>query len=99
MKNKLLMIVAASITLSGCFGMGNKPLTPTQIEYKVVRPEKTYFTCDEVALPDPSTLTDVQVAMLINDLVKANKTCKNNMTAIDQYLKAAEDVLEKRSKN
>lgn len=82
--------------LSGCFGMGHKPLTPTQTVYKVVRPEKSYFTCDKVVLPDPKTLTDVQVAALINDLVKANRTCANNMHAIDQYLDAAQKVLEDR---
>ena len=49
-------------------------------------------------MSDHSTLTDAEVAQLINDLVKANKICANNMKAISQYLDAAEDVLEKRQK-
>lgn len=95
MKNKL-MVVATSFMLSGCFGMGHKPLTPTKIEYKVVKPEEAYFTCEKVELPNPANLTDAQIAKLINDLVKANRTCANNMNAIKQYLNAAQDVLEKR---
>ncbi len=97
MKNKLLIALAAtSIALSGC--ATKPPLVPTKIEYRVVMPEQAYFTCDKVQLPDPATLTDAQVAQLINDLVKANRTCANNMNAIKQYLNAAEKVLEERNK-
>lgn len=91
--NKLLIAVGAALSLGAC---AHGPLIPTKTELKVVRPDAAYFTCDKVELPNPDTLTDVQVAQLINDLVKANKTCANNMNAIKQYLDAAEDVLEKR---
>jgi hypothetical protein len=96
MMNKFLIaLCGASITLSGC---AHVPFTPTKTELKVVRPNEAYFTCDVVKLPDPDTLDDAAVAQLINDLVKANKVCSNNMNAIKQYLDAAQDVLEKRKK-
>lgn len=100
MKTKLFLAVVGSFLLSGCSVFGSHhPLTPTKIEYKVAIPEAEYFTCERVALPDPKTLTDSQVAQLINDLVKANKTCANNMNAIHQYLDAAQKILEERNKN
>lgn len=92
--NKLLIaLCAGALSLSAC---AHKPLPPTQTELVVARPDAAYFTCDKVTLPDPETLTDAQVALLVNDLVKANRICANNMNAIKQYLDAAEDVLEKR---
>jgi hypothetical protein len=96
MTSKILIAAAAAFMVTAC---GHKPLIPTRTELKVVRPDPAYFTCDKVQLPDPETLTDVQVAQLINDLVKANETCANNMNAIKQYLDAAEDVLEDRKKS
>jgi hypothetical protein len=95
MTNKLLLILAAfSMTAAAC----TKPdiNTPTKIEYKVVMPESKYFTCDVVKLPNPKDLTDAQVAQLINDLVKANRICKNNMDGIKTYLEAAQKILEER---
>jgi hypothetical protein len=94
MMNKLL-IVLASISLSGCFGIGQH-VQPIKTEYKVVMPESKYFVCDVVKLPDPKKLTDEEVSLLINDLVKANRICSNNMTGIKTYLQTAQDVLEKR---
>jgi hypothetical protein len=95
MMNKLLLILAA-FSMTGCMGLGTHANTPTKTEYKVVMPESKYFTCDIVKLPDPKNLTDAQIAQLINDLVKANKICHNNMDGIKTYLQAAQDVLEKR---
>ena len=94
MKNKLLIILS-SFALSGCLGSGQH-IQPIKTEYKVVMPESKYFTCNEVALPDPKTLTDSQVALLINDLVKANKICHNNSVAIHDYLTSAQKELETR---
>ena len=97
MKNrisKIVLIGAMALSLSACFGRG-EPLTPTRIEYRVARPEVAYFSCERVNLPNPDTMTDAQVAELINELVRANRTCANNMNAIKQYLDAAEQILER----
>lgn len=93
---KILIAIVGAFMLSGCLGMGQHANTPTKIEYRVVHPDAAYFTCDKVSLPDPTNLTDTQVAQLINDLVKANKTCANNMNAIKIYLDSAEQVLSDR---
>jgi hypothetical protein len=95
MKNKLLIALLA-LSLSACMGSGQH-IQPIKTEYKVVMPEEKYFSgCDVVSLPDPSTLTDVQVAMLINDLVKTNRICHNNNQAIHDYLTKAKKELEAR---
>jgi hypothetical protein len=93
MKSKAIVAIALSLMLSACFGRGE---TVVSTQYKVVKPEAAYFTCERVQLPNPDTLDDAAVAELINRLVKANRTCANNMNAIKQYLDAAEQVLEER---
>jgi hypothetical protein len=94
MKTKLMIaICAASMAITGC---GHNPLSPTKTELVVARPGEAYFICDKVSLPDPASLTDVEIAQLINDLVKANRICANNMAAIKQFLDAAEQVIEQR---
>lgn len=93
-KTKILALLVAASMTTAC---ATKTLEPVRTEYKVVVPEESYFVCDRVALPDPNTMTDSQIASLINDLVRANKVCYNNMNAIKQYLKAAKDILETRN--
>ena len=94
MKNKLLLILAAfSMTLASC-EHGPDVNTPTKIEYKVVMPEDKYFDCPVVALPDPATLTDAEVALLINDLVKTNRLCHNNAAATQEFLLKAKERIE-----
>lgn len=97
MGSKLLATLAAlSLMLSGCHD--TRPIAPTQIVYKVVMPESKYFDgCDIVKLPDPKTLTDAQLAVLINDLVKVNQICHNNNVAIQQYLLKAKEELENKN--
>lgn len=96
---KFFIGIVGAFLLSGCATFGHHANTPTKIEYRVVHPDAAYFTCDRVSLPNPDTLTDVQVSQLINDLVKANKTCANNMNAIKIYLDSAEQVLSDRKDN
>lgn len=95
MKNKLLIILSC-FSLSACFGSGQH-IEPIKTEYKVVIPEEKYFQCDVTKLPNPKTLTDQQVAQLINDLYKDLKLCHNNMAGIKTYLQAAQDVLQKKN--
>lgn len=97
MRNKLLIILSA-LTLGGCLGSGQH-VQPIKTEYKVVMPESKYFICDEVPLPDPKTLTNTQIAQLINDLVKAIKICHNNSVATHDYLVNAQKELESRKSN
>ena len=93
MRNKLFIIMAA-FTLTACFGRGEDVNTPTKIEQVVVMPEDKYFDCKEVPLPDPATLTDAQVAMVLNDLVKQNRLCVNNAKATQEFLLEAKKRIE-----
>lgn len=92
MRNNIAILLAASLFLSGC----NRQLTPVQTQYKVVEPEAAYYVCNKVPLPDPENLTDVQLAALVNELVKENRVCHNNMAAIKQFLENAKKILEEK---
>lgn len=93
---KIALAVVLMASLSGCFGIGEDRPQPIRTEYKVVMPEEKYFECNRVALPNPDTLSNTQIAELINDLVSANRVCANNMEGIHRYLEAAQQVLEER---
>ena len=94
MRSKILGAIIAVLLVSGC---ATHSIPPVVTHYKVVMPEDKYFSgCDLVTLPDPKTLNDVQVAQLINDLVKVNRVCYNNTNAIYDLLKAAQKELETR---
>jgi hypothetical protein len=88
MKSKILL--AAALFLSACA----HPIQPIKTEWKVVKPDAIMYQCNVTKLPDPSTLTDVQVAQLINDLYANISICKNNMVAIEKYLETAEKILQ-----
>jgi hypothetical protein len=95
MKSKMIVALVGLAMLSACKTFNEKPPI-IRTEYKVVTPDEAYYTCDKVMLPDPDTLTDARVAQLINDLVKANRVCHNNMNAIKKYLDEAKKTLESR---
>jgi hypothetical protein len=88
MKSKI--VLAALLFLSACA----HPIQPVKTEWRVVKPDAIMYKCDVTKLPDPNTLTDVQVAQLINDLYANANVCKNNMEAIKKYLETAEKILE-----
>ena len=92
-------ILGALLGLSLLAGCSTDPQVVIKTEYRVVKPEQSYYQCDVVNLPNPETLTDIQIAALINDLVKANKVCKNSLDAIKQYIDSAEKILEEKSNN
>ena len=94
---KIAALAVLMMSTSACFGRDERPRAVV-VEHVVVIPEKKYFVCEEVPLPNPDTLSNTQIANLINDLVKANRTCKNNMNGVELYLNSAKQVLEERKK-
>lgn len=79
--------VFLALLLTGC-NEGNIVLKK---EYVVVTPPQEMFECPIVKkFPDPITLTDIQVARLLKQLHKNNRTCAKNMELIDQFLEQAE---------
>lgn len=99
MKNKFMVALLAPLLLGGCFGLGGEKPVLTKTVLKVVEIEEKYYECDKVQLPDLDTLDDARIAKLINDLVKANRVCYNNMNAIKLYTEAAKKVLEAHESN
>ena len=93
MKNKLTLGLVA-LSLGGCALFDKPPLPPTKTEYRVIYPDAEYFRCEQIKLPDPDDLTNVEVAKLINELVKSNKICDNNMKAIKKFLEEADKKLK-----
>ena len=90
---KRIFVVLLAMSLSACgpdsvFLRTEKPV--------VVVPDHDMFTCDSVVLPNPDTLTIIQTAKLIVELKTALDTCKNNMSAVEEYLKKAKAKLESR---
>lgn len=99
MKSNILTALMCLSLLSGCI-ITPKPEAPPPViktQYIAIKPDKAYYVCDKVILPDPDTLTDIQIAKLINDLVRANKICSNNMNAIQHYIDNAEQVIRARN--
>jgi hypothetical protein len=95
MIKKAILALAAFSMLGNLSACADRHITPVRTEYKVVMPEDKYFSgCDLVKLPDPTHMTDAQVAALINDLVKVNRICHNNNAAIKDLLEAAKKRLE-----
>ena len=46
-------------------------------------------------LPDPATLTDIQVAQIIIELKSDLEVCRNKIESVQQFLVKAKERLEK----
>jgi len=90
---KYLMIISCAILLAAC---GDKPQPIlTKPEAKVFVPDDRYFVCPTIdQFPDPPTLSDGQVAVLLVQLDTNNRTCKTSIQEIRRQLLAAKKSLE-----
>jgi hypothetical protein len=89
---KLLLL--STLLVSGC----QTAQVITTKEQVVIVPSSAMYNCPTVSsYPDPKTLTDVEVAKLIVQLDRYNKTCKNSIEAIRQYLESAKKTAEKKT--
>lgn len=62
----------------------------------VVMPDRSMFECPTNGpLPDPATLTDIQVAQLIIELKSDLEICRNKIESVQQFLVKAKERLEK----
>ena len=96
MKSKMMIVSALSLLLVACGPKTEEPVL-TKTVYKVVEIDNKYYECDKIQLPNPETLDDAAVAALINDLVKANRVCYNNMQAIQLAIETSKKILEDRN--
>lgn len=93
---KYILIAFFALFLSACGGAQTTVVTRT--EYRVVEIPESILQCvriNRTSLPNPDTLTDVQLARLIRTLWKNNETCANNMDAIREYIKKSKETIER----
>ena len=98
--NKIIAACVLPLLLTACFGNGKERPVLTKTVYKVVEIDDRFYECDDnISLPNPDTMTNEDVSKLINDLVKANKICGNNMRSIKAYTEMAKKVIEERNED
>lgn len=91
---KLLVAIAATLTLAGC-AKAPPPQLITKTEIQVYVPQKSLFYCQNVRrFPNPETLTDAQVAKLLVELHSKNTECQKNMNAVYKTLEGARKKAE-----
>jgi hypothetical protein len=79
------------VFLAACSTNDNILVSQRQV---VVMPPDNMFQCDAITrFPEPTTLTDLQVARLLVQLYENNISCKNNMNAIRSFLDTARGKL------
>ena len=104
MNNKLtmlgLILSAAMVLQAGSCVTSSSTRTITIQETVIIEPPSTLLKCNKVEdLPDPSTLTNLQIAKLIADLDKNLRKCKVNIDSIKAYIEQAKkDLAEAEAK-
>jgi uncharacterized protein YcfL len=89
---KKLLVISFALILAGC----NTPQMLTSTKYQVVVPDNSMFVCPIIRqYPDPSKLTDVQVARMLVELYKNNQICKNSIDAIKKFLEQSKASIER----
>ena len=89
---KIVAIVILGLLLVGCAQEQNIVRSERQI---VIIPDEGMFQCPTVSVfPNPTTLTDLQVARLLVQLYENNTVCRNNIDAIKNFLETARGRLE-----
>lgn len=90
---KIVLALVATLVLSAC---GDPKTVKVIVEKPVVFvPSDKLFQCPVVSeFPDPTTLTDEQVAELLVKLDTYNRKCYNSLQAVRKQLLAAKNKLE-----
>lgn len=98
-----ILTIALLSPLAACATTGTSPNAPviiTKDVNHVIEPPATLFYCPQLSkLPNPSTLTNRDLANLITTLMKNNQTCGYNMIAIENYIKRAKAAIETENKS
>lgn len=88
---RLFITIVLAGLLSAC---GSSPIL-TRDKPVVVVPSSEMLSCSTVEdLPDPNTLTDLQVAKLVVELKTKLDVCANKMREVEQFLLKAKRKLE-----
>jgi len=86
-------IILLALMMGGC----SSTQMLTTKEQVVILPSASMYNCPTLdSFPKPDTLTDLQVALLVVQLQKNNKICKNSIESIKRYLEEAKLTVEKK---
>jgi len=84
--------LAALLVLAAC--SNDRPVV-TSTKHVAIVPQEHMFECSVLdTFPEPTTLTDLQVARLILQLYENNRVCKNSIDALRTFLDSAKRSLE-----
>ena len=85
------------LILLGCLALAGCATAPTDLIARqniVAVPSEAQYVCPTEKLPDPSKLTDKQVAVLIEDLVRDNVECRNSLRSIHIFEEKADGTVK-----
>lgn len=89
-QGKIIIPIIATLFLSACQTTSIR----TEVQTIVVAPPETLYNCPQIGkLPNPETLTNQQVAVVIEKLYKYNKVCHINVAAIEKFVKESKAVI------
>jgi hypothetical protein len=84
--------LAALLVLAAC---SNDQPVVTSTRHVAVVPQEHMFECNIIeTFPEPTTLTDLQVARLILQLYENNRVCRNSINVLRTFLDSAKRSLE-----
>ena len=85
---KYVGIFLLALTLGAC--ATKPPMVVDQTKIIAVAPPATLYNCPVILVfPDPSKLTNKQLAKLIETLYRNNETCSINMKKIEEFVEKA----------
>lgn len=86
-------VILLALLLGGCI-TDSQPTIVHQNE--VVLPPDALYRCPQMKnWPDPKTLTDIQVAKILNTLDADNRVCRESLMAIKKYLESVKGITQK----
>jgi len=87
---KYISAILLAISLGGCWPFDGSTVPLVQNEYTMVNVPDSLYNCPQIKdLPNPATLTDLDVAKLLVRLHTDNETCGESLEQIRQYLAEA----------
>lgn len=90
---KIIALIALATMLAAC--ATTKEIVVVKTVHTVVLPPQAMFECPVIKkYPKVETLTDGEVAKLLTELNRNNKTCKASIDAIEKYLKEAKRKID-----
>ena len=88
---KVALFLASLFFLAACGS--DRPII-TSSKLVAVMPQEHMFECNVVdTFPEPTTLTDLQVARILIQLYENNQVCRNSINALRTFLESAKTRL------